>query len=278
MIHWGQPGVLKSIEGLMTETVDTSLIVEKLGDHLALVTINRPEARNAVNRAVARALESAVDDLEQDPDIWAVVLTGAGGQVFSAGADLKEVARGNLRELITERYGFAGFVHAQRSKPWIAAVDGLALAGGCEMALACDMIVASENGAFGLPEVTRGLIAAAGGLYRLPRAIPKAVALELILTADRLPAARAAEFGMVNRLVPAGQVVPAALALAKSIAVNAPLAVRESLAVARLAADLDDRALRERSDAAQERLMRTEDFAEGPRAFAEKRPPVWKGR
>lgn len=262
----------------MTEAVDTPLTVEKLSEHLALVTINRPEARNAVNGAVARALEAAVDDLEQDPDIWTVVLTGAGGQVFSAGADLKEVSRGNLPDLISARYGFAGFVHAQRSKPWIAAVDGLALAGGCEIALACDMIIASENGAFGLPEVTRGLIASAGGLYRLPRAIPKAVAIELILTADRLPARKALELGMVNRLVPAGQVVQAALALAKSIAINAPLAVRESLAIARLAADLDDLALRERSDAAQERLMRTEDFIEGPRAFVEKRAAVWKGQ
>ncbi len=262
----------------MTEASEKALIVEKRNDHIALVTINRPDVRNAINGDVARALEAAVDDIENDPDIWVAILTGAGGKVFSAGADLKEVSRGNLDSLITARNGFAGFVHAERAKPWIAAVDGLALAGGCELALACDMIVASHGGAFGLPEVTRGLVASAGGLYRLPRAIPRALAIELILTADRLSSERAVQLGMVNRLAPPGQVVEAALALATAIAANAPIAVRESLAVARAAIDLDDKTLRDMSNAAQLRVVRTEDFAEGPLAFIEKRPPIWKGR
>jgi len=254
------------------------VLLDRPEDHIAVVTLNRPEAMNAVSPAVARALEQLVDQLEGDDSVRVVVLTGTGGKVFCAGADLKEVAKGNLPGLISPRYGFAGFVQAKRAKPWIAAVDGLALAGGCEIALACDMIVASDNGAFGLPEVLRGLIASAGGLYRLPRAIPKAVATEIILTANRLPSARAAEFGMVNRLAPAGEVLGAALQLAREIAVNAPVAVRESLGVVRQALDHDDVTLHRLSLEAQDRIVLTEDFQEGPRAFIEKRPPSWVGR
>lgn len=252
------------------------VLLERQG-HVAVVTINRPEARNAVNGAVAEALEDIVSRVDADPDIRVAVLTGTGGSVFSAGADLKEVSRGNLDALIRPQTGFAGFVHNRRRKPWIAAVEGLALAGGCELALACDMIVASKDGAFGLPEVTRGLAASAGGLYRLPRALPRAIAIELILTADRIPSERAAELGMVNRLAPAGEVLQAAIALAAEVAANAPLAVIESLAVARLSADREDRELARLSDEAQDRLRVTEDFKEGPLAFIEKRAPIWKG-
>jgi hypothetical protein len=141
------------------------------------VTLRRPEARNAINAEVVATLGRLVQQLEADPEIWVVVLTGAGGQAFSSGADLKEVAAGRIDSLWTAEGGFAGFVAADRTKPWIAAVDGFALAGGCELALACDMIVASEDASFGLPEVTRGLIPAAGGAYRLPRALPRALAL-----------------------------------------------------------------------------------------------------
>jgi enoyl-CoA hydratase/carnithine racemase len=255
-----------------------SLLIERHDTYIAIVTINRPEARNAIDSAVAEALEAAVSQVEADSELRVAVLTGAGGQVFSAGADLKEVARGNLDKLVRKQNGFAGFVNAKRSKPWIAAVEGLALAGGCEIALACDLIVASAGGAFGLPEVTRGLVAAAGGLYRLPRALPRAIAIELILTAARLTSERAAELGMINRLAPPGLVLTTAISMAKAIAANAPLAVRESLAIARLAMDLDDASLQRLSDEAQHRLHRTEDFQEGPRAFIEKRSPIWKGR
>jgi len=259
-------------------STDNPIVLENPAEHVVLVTINRPAALNAVNSAVAEGLGAAVAEIEARDDVRVAVLTGGGGKVFSAGADLKEVSRGNLAGLITDAGGFAGFVHAKRTKPWIAAVEGLALAGGCEIALACDMIVASEGGAFGLPEVTRGLVAAAGGLYRLPRALPRAIAIELILTAGRLTSERAAQLGMINRLVPRGQSVQEALTLARSISANAPLAVRESLAIARAAADLDDSSLRRLSDVAQARLQLTEDFVEGPRAFVEKRAPVWKGR
>lgn len=246
--------------------------------HVALVTLCRPDARNAVNGAVARALDRIVKATESDDQVRAVVLTGAGGQAFCAGADLKEIAQGRLHELSTRDGGFAGFVRAQRSKPWIAAVDGFALAGGCEIALACDMIVAAEHAAFGLPEVTRGLVAAAGGLFRLPRAVPRARALELIATGGRLSAADALAFGFVNRVVPGARTVPEAVALATAIAANAPVAVRESLAVARRAYDLDETALARLSDEAQARVMLTEDFREGPLAFIEKRAPRWQGR
>jgi enoyl-CoA hydratase len=169
-------------------------------------------------------------------------------------------------------------VRAVRVKPWIAAVDGLALAGGFELALACDMIVASEDAAFGLPEVTRGMISAAGGLYRLPRALPRAVALELIATGERLTADHAVALGLVNRVVAKERTLPASLELAGTVARNAPLAVQESLVIARQAFDLDDATLERLSGEGQKRLKGSEDFREGPRAFVEKRAPRWVGR
>lgn len=253
--------------------------LERLPEHVARVTLNRPPARNAVNAALAQALQAIVDELEADAQVRAVVLTGAdAGGVFCAGADLKEVAAGGADALFTERGGFAGFVDAPRSKPWIAAVNGKALAGGCEIVLACDLVVASDDAAFGLPEVTRGLIAAAGGLYRLPRVLPRSVALELILTADTLSAADALRLGWLNRVVPAARVMDEALALARRITRNAPVAVRESMQIARQAADLDEAQLRTLSLQARKRVQATEDYREGPRAFIEKRPPRWSGR
>jgi enoyl-CoA hydratase len=262
----------------MSDAAQSPLTIEKRDNHIALVTINRPDARNAINGEVTRALEAAVDDIERDDTILVAILAGAGGKAFCAGADLKEISRGKGADLVSPRNGFAGLVYAQRTKPWIAAVDGVVLAGGCELALACDMIVASEGGAFGLPEVMRGLIASGGGVYRLPRALPKAVAMELILTGGRLPSERAAALGMVNRPVPAGQAIPAALELAAEIAANAPVAVRESLAIARVADDYDEDTLRSLSDAARQRIIGTEDYREGPGAFIEKRKPIWVGR
>ncbi len=251
---------------------------EMAAPHVALVTIQRPEARNSVNGAVATGLDRLVKVIEADPDIWAAILTGAGGVAFCAGADLKVVSAGRMDELYTPDGAFAGFVKHPRQKLWIAAVEGFAMAGGCEIALACDLIVAAEQSVFALPEVSRGLIAAAGGVYRLVRALPRAIALELLATGDRLPARRAAEFGLINRVAPQGQAIAEAIALATRVCANAPIAVRESLQVARQAFDLDDDALFALGLAAQERVMKTEDFAEGPRAFIEKRPAVWKGR
>lgn len=255
-----------------------AVTVKKAGDHIALVTINRPDARNAVNGDVAQGLEKAVRDTEADDGIWVVILTGAGEQAFCAGADLKEVSAGRRAGIATEAGGFGGFVHMPRTKVWIAAVNGFALAGGLEIMLACDMAVASERAAFGLPEVMRGLVALAGGIYRLPRAIPRNIAMELIATGGRLDARRAGEFGLVNRVVPHEKLLEEAVGLATTVCANAPLAVRASLAVARRAYDLADADLRKLSEEAGERNSHTLDYREGPLAFVEKRAPRWQGK
>jgi enoyl-CoA hydratase len=252
--------------------------VENAAPHIVLVTLRRPDARNSINGAVTQALDRAVKQIEADPQIWIAVLTGEGGTAFCAGADLKDVAAGRMDDLYTADGQFAGFVKHPRNKLWIAAVEGFAMAGGCEIALACDMIVASEEAIFSLPEVTRGLVAAAGGIYRLARAIPRNIAIEMVATGSRFSGARAAELGMVNRAVPKGKAVLEALSLAGQIAQNAPIAVRESVSVTRCAFDLDDDTLFQMGLKAQERVMQTEDFKEGPRAFIEKRSPHWQGK
>jgi enoyl-CoA hydratase/carnithine racemase len=246
--------------------------------HVAVITIERPASRNAVNAAVTQGLAAAVETLEANDDVWAVVLTGAGGKAFCAGADLKEIAAGKAKSLATERGGFAGFVNYKREKLWIAAVEGFALGGGFEIALSCDVIVASQDAVFGLPEVSRGLLAAAGGPYRLPRVVPRNIALELIATGANLSAPRAHAFGMVNRIAPAGSAVSDAIQFAISVCANAPVAVREALKLARASADFDEDALRRMSSEAQARIVQTEDFKEGPSAFLEKRTPHWVGR
>ena len=243
---------------------------------VALITINRPEARNAVNGDVAAGLEAAVRRVEDDPELWAGVIAGE-GPVFSAGADLKEIAAGRAASLATDG-GFAGITRLERRKPLIAAVDGPALAGGCEIVLSCDLVVASTASSFGIPEVKRSLIAGAGGLFRLPRAMPLNVAMQLALTGDPIDAERAYQVGFVNELCAPGAAVDAALDLAQRICANAPLAVqysREVVLRGMLAADDEAWALTDRLTAA---VMSTEDFAEGPRAFIEKRDPVWTGR
>jgi len=246
-------------------------------EHVAIITLNRPEARNAINGAVARRMEEILDDFEADADLWVAILT-ANGPAFCAGADLKEIAAGRGGELGTRKGGFAGLVRRARTKPLIAAISGSALAGGTEIALACDMIVCSNETQFGLPEVKRSLVAGAGGLFRLPRTIGMAPALEAILTGDPLPAARAYQLGMVNYMVPEAEVMASAHALAARIIAAAPLAVQESRQVAVEAFTATDDELWQASSEAFGRVARTEDFQEGPRAFIEKRAPEWKGR
>ncbi len=257
---------------------DTLILMERKEPGLAILTLNRPEQRNAINPAMAQRLDQLLGEIEEDASIRVAILTGAGGKAFCAGADLAVVAAGGVDDLMTASGGFAGFVRAKRTKPWIAAVDGFALAGGCELALACDLIVASRESAFGLPEVARGLIAAAGGAFRLPQTIPTKIALELILTAGRLSASRAVELGMVNRLADPGEALEEAIRLAEEIAGNAPLAIKESLAIVRRVAADRDEMFWHMSDIAMERLKQSADLVEGASAFVEKRKPVWAGR
>ncbi len=259
-------------------TSECPLLFEVVEDHIALVRFNRPQARNAVDVETALALNAAVERIEADPALRAAILTSSTPGMFCAGADLKVVAAGRVAELRPGDAGFAGFVDAPRDKPWIAAVDGPALGGGTELCLACDMIVATPESRFGLPEVKRGLMANGGGASRLMRVLPRNVALELIATGEPFGAEFAASYGMVNRIAPAAQLLEAALGLARSIVGNAPLSVAESLRIARQAGDRSDADLRRLSKERMKVIMASDDAKEGPRAFAEKRPPVWTGR
>ena len=260
----------------------TDIVQYETRQRVALVTLNRPEARNAVNGEVANGLEAAIDRMEADPDVWIGILAantdGQSAPVFCAGADLKAVNSGQGATLATERGGFAGFVYRDRRKPVIVAVDGLATAGGCEIVLAADLVVASSRSAFGLAEVKRNLIAAAGGLFRLPRAVGRAAAMEAILTGEPIPAARAYELGLVSRLTEPGQTLDEAFRLADQITANAPLAVWASREIVVAADTADDDTLRAMSDRAVGVVMRSDDLKEGLTAFIEKRPPVWTGR
>ena len=258
-----------------------SVQYEALG-RVAVITLNRPDARNAVNGDVANAMEAALDQLEADPEIWVGILrANSQGQerpVFCAGADLKAINSGQAGALNTKRGGFAGFTYRERSKPIIAAVDGLATAGGCEIVLACDLVVASSRASFGLAEVKRSLIAGAGGLFRLPRAIGQAAAMEAILTGEPFSARRAYELGLVSRLVEPGQAFDEALKLAAQITAAAPLAVYASRKVVLAAAYSDDETLKALTNAEFARVMNSEDTKEGLTAFIEKRAPNWQGK
>jgi enoyl-CoA hydratase len=245
--------------------------------HVAVMTINRPEARNAVNADVATGIEEAIDRLEADDSLWLGILTGV-PPVFSAGADLKEINAGRAASLQTKRGGFAGITRRDRSKPIIAAVDGPALAGGTEICLACDLIVASTNAQFGIPEVKRCLVAAGGGLFRLPRKLPFNLAMELALTGDPIDAERAHHFGLVNHLCQPGEALAAAKDLARRIEANAPVAVRASRRVILAAVTEDEDTGWRLSGEAMAEAMTSEDMKEGLTAFIEKRPPSWQGR
>ena len=249
---------------------------------VAIITLNRPEARNAVNGDVASGLEAAIDKLEADSNVWIGVLAAnTAGQerpVFCAGADLKAINSGQAAGLNTERGGFGGFVYRDRKKPVIAAVDGLATAGGCELVLACDMLVASTRSAFGLAEATRNLIAGAGGLFRLPRAIGRAAAMEAILTGEPFSAQRAYELGMVNKIVEPNASLDAAIDLALRVCKAAPLAVWASRKIVLASETESDQNLIDMTNKEFAAVLASEDTKEGLTAFIEKRPPNWQGK
>ena len=242
---------------------------------VAVVTINRPAARNAVNEAVASGMAATLDDLETRTDIRVIVLTGAGG-TFCAGMDLKGFLTGE--NPLAGGRGFGGIAERPPGKPVIAAVEGYALAGGFEIALACDVIVASEEAMFGLPEVTRGLVAAAGGLLRLPRRIPYHLAMEIALTGERVAAARLQQAGLISQLVPAGQALDRARQLAARIAANAPLALELTKRIVVESADWPSAEAFARQNDIMAPVFSSADAVEGATAFAEKRAPVWRGK
>jgi enoyl-CoA hydratase len=257
----------------MTDASPPEVLVETRGPVL-IITLNRPEAKNAANLALAKGVAAAIDQLDGDDSLTVGVITGAGG-TFCSGMDLKGFLRGESPSVPGR--GFAGLTDAPPKKPLIAAVDGYALAGGMELALACDLIVANRNAKFGIPEVKRGLAAAAGGLIRLPRQMPYRLAMELALTGDFMPAERGYALGLVNRLTD-GPAIEGALELAAAIGANGPLAVKASKQVIVESRLWSDEEAMKKQQAIVGKVFTSEDAREGASAFAEKRAPNWKGR
>jgi enoyl-CoA hydratase len=254
---------------------DEPAVLTERRARVLLITINRPDQRNAVNAAVAHGIAAALDALDEADDLSVGVLTGA-GKGFCAGMDLKAFVAGES-PYAGDR-GFAGITQRAAVKPLIAAVEGFAVAGGLEVALSCDLIVAAKGARLGIPEVKRSLVAAGGALLRLPRALPRNVAMELALTGDPIPAERAHELGLVNRLAEAGQAVAVALELAEAIAANGPLALTATKRILTESPDWPDSEFFARQGEIAGPVMASEDAREGSIAFAEKRAPVWRGR
>lgn len=279
-----EEGVLETMEPKHEAAMERAARPVLVADqgHVRVITLNRPDARNAVNEELSRLLGEALDEADKDPGVRAVVITGAGDKAFCAGADLKAVARGeNIMPKGREAWGFAGYVSHHIGKPTIAAVNGFALGGGTEIALASDLVVAADTAKFGLPEVKRGIIAAAGGAFRLAAQLPQKVAMELLLTGDTLDASAAKDLGLVNRVVPQDRVREEAVLLAERIAANAPLAVQASKRIALGITDgtvAQEQGRWDLSWSEARTVMGSDDAKEGPRAFAEKRAPVWQAR
>ena len=250
-------------------------VLVDVADGIMTVTLNRPEAKNAANRALAEGVAAAMDELDGNDDIRVAILTGAGG-TFCAGMDLKAFVTGELP--MVEGRGFAGITEQPPQKPLIAAVEGFALAGGLELMISCDLVVAADNAKFGIPEVKRGLAAAAGGLMRLPKQVPQRVAMEMALTGDFIDAGRAAEIGLINRVVPAGTALEAARELAATICANGPLAVKVSKQVMVESAEWRSDEMWQKQQAMTLPVFSSQDAIEGATAFAEKRAPNWTGK
>jgi len=253
---------------------EENAVLTEVEDGVLIVTMNRPEAKNAMNKAQAEGIAAAMDRLEADGNLRCAILTGAGG-TFCSGMDLKGFLRGERPSI--EGRGFGGLTEWTPSKPVIAAVDGYALAGGLELAISCDLIVANSGSKFGIPEAKRGLAAAAGGLIKLPRQIPPRIAMELALTGDFIDAARAYDLGLVNRVVD-GPSIEGAKELAKAIAANGPLALIASKAVIRQSHTWSDEEMWQKQNAHTMPVFVSQDAREGAAAFAEKRKPNWQGK
>jgi enoyl-CoA hydratase len=255
-------------------STDSPVLLEHR-DGVLIITINRPSVRNAVNRAVAEGVAAALDELDRNPAVSVGILTGAGG-TFCSGMDLKAFVTGERPEI--EGRGLVGLTEAPPQKPLIAAVEGFALAGGCEIVLACDLVVAAEDAKFGIPEVTRGLVAGSGGLIRLPQKIPAQIALEYALTGEHFSAADARTWGLVNRICAPGQALAGAIALAQAILCNGPLGVQMSKRIMNESKSWPADEVWDRQRGLVEWVLATDDAREGALAFAEKRPPNWQGR
>jgi enoyl-CoA hydratase len=263
-----------SEQGGSVNEQDSAVLTERR-DRILLITINRPDQRNAVNAAVSQGIAAALDELDGDDSLSLGVLTGA-GKGFSAGMDLKAFVAGE--SAYAGDRGFAGITQRASTKPLIAAIEGFAVAGGLEVALSCDLIVAARGARLGIPEVKRSLVAAAGALLRLPRALPRNVAMEMALTGDPIDAERGFELGLVNRLAEPGQALDVALELAGAIAVNGPLALAATKRILTESADWPESEFFARQGEIAGPVMVSEDAREGSVAFAEKRTPAWKGR
>jgi enoyl-CoA hydratase len=253
---------------------DMAEVEFQVDDNIAVITINRPEAKNAVNLAVSEGIAACLDEMSRRSDIMVGIITGGGG-TFCAGMDLKAFLRGEVVKLKDK--GFAGITQAKLDKPIIAAVEGYALGGGFEVAMACDLIVAAENAKFGLPEVKRGLVANAGGLVRLPRQLPPRIAAELVLTGDLVEPKRLHDYGMINHIAKPGEALTDARVLAEKIAANGPLAIAASRRVMAESMDWPTDELFDRQAAITGAVFTSADAKEGARAFAEKRKPQWQG-
>lgn len=254
----------------------SELVKVEVVEQVLVITLNRPQARNAINFETAQELAAALDRLDADDSLAIGILTGA-ANTFCSGMDLKAFAATGQRPYVGDR-GFAGLCEQPPRKPLIAAVEGYALAGGCELVLACDLVVAAENASFGVPEVKRGLVPGSGGMIRLPSRIPYHIAMEAVLTGEMFPAARFHQYGLVNRLVEPGQALSAALEMAKQIAGNGPLAVQTAK---RIIAESRNWRPEDMFDLQRPRIAHiftSDDAREGATAFAEKRPPVWTGK
>jgi enoyl-CoA hydratase len=254
---------------------DEPAVLTERRDGVLLITLNRPDARNAVNAALAEGVAAALDELDADDDLSVGVLTGA-GKGFSSGMDLKAFVAGES-PYAADR-GFAGITQRAAEKPLIAAIEGFAVAGGFEVALSCDLIVAARGARLGIPEAKRSLVAAGGALLRLPRRIPYHVAMELALTGDPINAERGYELGIVNRLAEPGGAVDAAIALAGEVARNGPLALKASKKIVQSSGDWTEAETWEKQGEIAGPVMTSEDAREGAIAFAEKRDPQWRGR